>query len=490
MTRSILLADDEQGIRNVLSIYLEDMGYLVETVEDGKKAVRKIKDRPFDIVLTDIKMPGMTGVSLLKYIKGNSPDTEVIMITGHGDLKLAIDCLKLDAVDFITKPINNDILDIALKRAEDRITTRRKMKAYTRNLETRIDEKTRELLESEKRYRRLFNDSPSYITIQNKDLTILETNRIFKRDFSFQDGMRCFQVYKGRSAPCPGCPVIRTFEDGRSHTAEMEVVLADAGVRNIFIQTSPITDSNGRVRSVMEMSTDVTMIHELQDHLAALGLHISSVSHGLKQMLTGLDGGSYLIESGLKKRDHTQITEGWQMVKEKMSRTRQMVLDILFHSKKRELNMTRTAIPDLIKEVVSVARPKARQEKIIFDTGIPESAPRVRLDRVSVLNALTCILENAMDASLMCRPPARPRVRFTTRITPETLLFTIEDNGPGIGPAKQEKIFNLFYSDKGNKGTGLGLFIAMRSVKQHGGTISVDSRQGAGTRFIITLPRT
>ena len=148
--------------------------------------------------------------------------------------------------------------------------------------------------------------------------------------------MTCYEVYKGRKSACPGCPVLKTFDDNKSHTAEMDVVLKDSSIRNIFIQTSAITDTNGKVKHVMEMSTDVTMIRELQDHLASLGLHIGSVSHGLKQVLTGVDGGSYLIESGLNKNDNQQILEGWEIVKEKISHTRQMVLDNLYHAKKRE----------------------------------------------------------------------------------------------------------------------------------------------------------
>jgi len=101
------------------------------------------------IVLTDIKMPGMDGLQLLQKIKKESPDAEVIMITGHGEMELAIQSLKFEATDFITKPINNDSLEIALKRANEKIFLRAKLKEYTENLEKLVEEKTKKLVQAE-----------------------------------------------------------------------------------------------------------------------------------------------------------------------------------------------------------------------------------------------------------------------------------------------------------------------------------------------------
>jgi len=95
-------------------------------------------------------MPGMDGIELLKTIKQESPETEVIMITGHGDLDLAIRSLQFDAADFVTKPIDDTILEIALKRAYERLTMRRKLREYTEDLERLVEEKTRQLLEAER----------------------------------------------------------------------------------------------------------------------------------------------------------------------------------------------------------------------------------------------------------------------------------------------------------------------------------------------------
>jgi signal transduction histidine kinase len=146
----ILLVDDEAGIRKVLGIALADSGYEVTTAENGEAALRLFRELKPPIVLTDIKMPDMDGIELLQHIKAESPDTEVIMFTGHGDMELAIKSLKYDATDFVTKPINDEVLEIALKRACERIAMRRQIRGYTQNLERLVDEKARRLIEAER----------------------------------------------------------------------------------------------------------------------------------------------------------------------------------------------------------------------------------------------------------------------------------------------------------------------------------------------------
>ena len=146
----ILLVDDEAGIRKVLGIALTDSGYEVTTAENGEAALEKFRELRPPIVLTDIKMPDMDGIELLQHIKAESPDTEVIMFTGHGDMELAIKSLKYDATDFVTKPVNDEVLEIALKRARERIAMRRQIREHTENLERLVDEKARQLIEAER----------------------------------------------------------------------------------------------------------------------------------------------------------------------------------------------------------------------------------------------------------------------------------------------------------------------------------------------------
>lgn len=121
MNRTILVIDDEQATLKMFSLLLEAMGYEPITAANGEEGLAAFKrDRP-EIILTDIKMPIMDGIEVLRNIKAISPTAEVIVITGHGDMDLAIKALNLDATDFIDKPVRREALEQALKRAEERI---------------------------------------------------------------------------------------------------------------------------------------------------------------------------------------------------------------------------------------------------------------------------------------------------------------------------------------------------------------------------------
>ena len=146
----VLIVDDEAGIRKVVGFTLEDMGYMVHQAASGDEALAVFARVHPPVVLTDIRMPGMDGLELLRRIKELSPDTEVILVTGHGDLEMAVAGLKLDACDFIAKPVGPDVLEIALNRASAKITMRARLKNYTENLEVMVNQQAEHLMDVER----------------------------------------------------------------------------------------------------------------------------------------------------------------------------------------------------------------------------------------------------------------------------------------------------------------------------------------------------
>lgn len=116
----VLVIDDEKPTLVMFRLTLNAYGYTVFTAENGRDGLEVFERERPPLVLTDVKMPGMDGIEVLKRIKEIEPKTEVIVITGHGDMDLAIKALNLDATDFINKPIQRHLLDQALKRAKER----------------------------------------------------------------------------------------------------------------------------------------------------------------------------------------------------------------------------------------------------------------------------------------------------------------------------------------------------------------------------------
>ena len=282
MNDKILLVDDEEGIRKVLGISLADAGYEVITAENAEEALRLFNERQPSIVLTDIKMPGMDGIELLRRIKHTNPDTEVIMITGHGDMDLAIKSLKYAATDFITKPIDDDSLEKSLQKARENILIRQKLKDYTESLEGMVCQKSLELMEARKQnqegaaalplsgYQDLFDDMPCYVMVRDRRHRITATNKQFLKDFGSGAGGICYEVCKQVDTPCKVCPVEETFTTGDPQQSEMIFTNQGGEQFNVLLWTNPIRNAAGDIGHVMALSTDITQLLKLQDHLQSL----------------------------------------------------------------------------------------------------------------------------------------------------------------------------------------------------------------------------
>ncbi len=155
----VLFIDDEEGIRKIFSILLRKEGYQVFTAKSGEEGLKIFEQEMPPIVITDIKMPGMDGIGVLKRVKEINPEAEVIIITGYGNMNSAIEALKLDASDFLPKPVKDEALLVALKRAQEKLELRIKLKKYTHNLEDLVRERTKELQRAQEQIKTFYEVS-------------------------------------------------------------------------------------------------------------------------------------------------------------------------------------------------------------------------------------------------------------------------------------------------------------------------------------------
>ena len=141
----ILVADDEESIRKMMQMTLELDGHQVVLAEDGPTGLEMFKKESPDVVFLDVRLPGMDGREVLTHIKALDPDSEVIMITGYGDMEMALECLRREASNFLTKPVSEEILSISLKRSLERMALKRIVKQDTIILEALVREANVEL---------------------------------------------------------------------------------------------------------------------------------------------------------------------------------------------------------------------------------------------------------------------------------------------------------------------------------------------------------
>ncbi len=345
-----------------------------------------------------------------------------------------------------------------------------------------------ELKRSQARYVQLFEEVPCYITVQGPDLVIQHANRTFRETFGPAVGDHCFRVYKHRDEQCLVCPARQTFADGKTREHEELLVTASGDRLSVLCTTAPIRDPSGAVVAVLEMGTDITQIRRLQSQLASIGLLVGSISHGIKGLLTGLDGGMYLVNSGFSKSDNERVRKGWRMVERNVERIRSMVLDILYYAKDRDLDLADLDAARLASEIGEVLEKKATDANVQLAIEAAPDAGMLEADGKAVRAMLINILENSLEACRADTTKAQHLVRFAVRRAPPWVVFEVQDNGIGMDRETREKAFSLFFSSKGMQGTGLGLFISNKIVDKHGGSITVESEPGRGSRFLVRLP--
>ncbi|MFH1438564.1 MAG: PAS domain S-box protein [Pseudomonadota bacterium] len=406
-------------------------------------------------------------------------------------------------------PVDSTFRDGKPHRSEEQVTTREGRQIWVvvnttpiRNssgeitavmeMSTDIDEiknLQEELKESQVRYRLLFEEVPCYISIQDRDLRIVDANRMHREAFGTSYGSKCYKVYKHRSKECMPCIVQDTFKDGAARTTEEVVKPVNGRQMNVLVHTSPIRNADGTIGKVVEMSTDITAIRELQDKLSSVGLLIGSISHGIKGLMGGLDGGIYLVNSGLRKDDRKRIDQGWEMAMRNVARIRSMVMDILYYAKDREPDWQPLGASALAKDVCEIAEERAKNLNISFTCDIDDNAGSFEADPQAVRSMLVNLVENALDACRIDKRKKDHRVAIGLKGTADTVLFEVSDDGIGMDRETREKAFSLFFSSKGAGGTGLGLFIANKIAQAHGGRIKLESEEGEGSTFIVELGR-
>ncbi len=223
------------------------------------------------------------------------------------------------------------------------------------------------------------------------------------------------------------------------------------------------------------------------ERLAAVGQTIATLSHHIKNILQGIRGGSYLIEMGLGQHDEEVVRKGWNMVDRNQNKISSLVMDMLTFSKEREPDPVPSDLNSVTADVVELMQSRAQEMNVRLEYRPFDRMPIATFDSEALHRAILNVVTNAIDA---CCEREDGSVVVTTDHAAEDGVFrvVVEDNGGGIAPEDLSHIFTPFISNKGSRGTGLGLPVSQKILKEHGGQIQVDSTPNAGSRFTLEFP--
>lgn len=338
-------------------------------------------------------------------------------------------------------------------------------------------------------YKAIIDLLPCYLSIQDRWFNVIQTNQTFRNHFGDAMGKKCHEVYKKSPVRCSFCPVWESFQDKKIHMSEETVRLAGGEMVQLIVYSSPILDALGNVIAVMELSTDISKVKELQRELTFLGQSVATLSHDIKNILEGLQGGAYVVDEALKDHDRELAEKGWSVVKKNIHEMSRLVQNILYSAKKRKPAHEPVAPEEMLMEMVGVFYEKARLIDCRLRAQVNPRLAVVHLDPGAARRMLGNLISNALEAC--SRDEGKGSHNIAVRADyydARHFMLEVEDDGIGMDDAICEKIFSQFFSTKGTDGTGLGLLVVHEIVKEHGGRIEVLSAPGKGSTFRIIFP--
>jgi signal transduction histidine kinase len=223
------------------------------------------------------------------------------------------------------------------------------------------------------------------------------------------------------------------------------------------------------------------------ERMAAIGQTIAALSHHIKNILQGFKSGGEILELGLKDKDENLLHRGWKILEKNQGKIYDLVTDMLSYSKEREPNVETVNLNAIARDIVELMSERAKELGVQLSLRLDDKIPPCLADPEGMHRSLLNIVGNALDA---VEGVEKPRVMVLTEREADGawLRIRVIDNGAGIPPEKLPDIFKPFVSTKGTRGTGLGLAVSRKVLREHGGDIVVQSEPGRGSVFVLRLP--
>jgi signal transduction histidine kinase len=524
---SLLIVDDEQSILELCERILSKAGYQVTTASSGAKAVELARQQQFDLLLTDLKMPGLGGLETFQAVREIDPDIAGIVLTGFGTMETAIEALRLGFTNFILKPFTSDQLLQAVEEALESERLRREntrlraliplyelSRAFMSTMD--LDRLMKQVVELSQEATGADRCSLMLLDKESGTLTIraavgLPEEIIAGVHLQLGEGIAGWAAQTGEilllNDPQEVPPEIRKImvraEIGSALCVPLKSQNQVTGVLNLtkFAGTPPFTEVDrdlvsilaGQVAIAIENARLFTEIQRAYEELKELDRlkseFINIASHELRTPLAIISAYAELLEGETTEQGREFLKTLRQSAAQLARLTEDMVN--LQHLERGELplRMAQVSLLEILTEVVQRYIPLAEAKQQSFEVEVPTHLPAVRADP----DKLELIVGNLCSNAVKFTPPGG-HIRVSAEDHGNEVRILVADTGPGIPPEARERIFDRFYQvqeslTREHGGLGLGLSIVKGLVELHGGRVWVESEEGKGSTFIVSLPK-
>ena len=487
----ILYIEDDQGLARLFQRRLERAGFEVEIASDGAEGLDKCSAGSYDIIFVDQQMPRFTGIEVLRALADRDHSGALVMVTGCGNEKVAVEAMKLGATDYLIKDPGGEFLELIPSVIDHALQKRRLQEAKERaEAETRL---------AREQWERTFDSVPDLIMILDKGFRIVRVNKSLAARVgvapSALEGRTCYETVHGTDRPLNGCPHELAIRERKEQA--LEVVENNLG-GEFAVTCTPLFDRDGEVVGAVHVARDITdrkraqeaMVHK--ERLKAVGELATGVAHNFNNMLQIITGAVFLARRELDSKDRTEMARQLDTIHECVQFGSETVKRLQRFAGLRADSASQGGavfdVADTVRQAVDMSRvwwhtiPERDGIAINVTTGL-EKGCWFEGQENEIFEVVLNLLKNAVEAL-----PHGGEIKVGTAIDKDESLIQITDNGVGITRKDLHKIFDPFFTTKGFQRTGMGLASAFGIVQRAGGKILVESDEEKGTSFSVRLP--
>lgn len=482
---AILVVDDEKIIRDGCIKILSKEGWAVQTASSGAEGLQRIGEQSFDLLLLDLKMPGLSGMEVLQRLRASHPDLLIVVITGYATVESAVEAMKAGAYDFIPKPFTPDQLRIVVHRALEKKTLEQEAKLWRLEREKGL----REIAGEKSRTKTIIHSMADGVLVTDHEGQVVLYNppaiHLLKMDRAPQMGQP-LQECLSHDSLAELVKKIRQVSAEKDAAISLEVQLEE---RTLLAHIAPVRSEEEEILGTVTLLRDISMLKAMD---RAKSEFVAMVSHELRSPLTSVEQQLSVIGGGILGDLNERQKEMLGRAKERTHALLDLINDLLDLSKIEAgfaiQHKEPIAIHDLLEKVAGLMNIQAEAKKITLTLSIPEPLPLVMADRKNMEEVFINLLSNALKYT-----GEGGRVKIEASTKGGFLLVQVSDSGIGISSKDLPHIFDKFYRVKNPQtrkitGTGLGLHITKKIVEAHLGMVEVESELGVGSTFRVYLP--